>query len=54
MVFVNDGSKDNTLAVLKDMAPLDKRVKLLNLSRNFGKEAALTAVHLPFNEATHR
>lgn len=43
LVFVNDGSKDNTLAVLKKMAVLDEHIEVLNLSRNFGKEAALTA-----------
>ena len=42
-VFVNDGSKDNTLAILKDMAAKDERVKYVSFSRNFGKEAGLLA-----------
>jgi glycosyltransferase involved in cell wall biosynthesis len=43
IVFVNDGSRDNTLAHLLDRAALDRRFRVVNLSRNFGKEAALTA-----------
>ena len=43
IVFVNDGSRDNTLARLLDRAALDRRFRIVNLSRNFGKEAALTA-----------
>ncbi len=43
IVFVNDGSRDDTLAHLLDHGALDPRVRVVNLSRNFGKEAALTA-----------
>jgi len=43
IVFVNDGSSDNTLGHLLDRSARDRRVKVVNLSRNFGKEAALTA-----------
>jgi len=43
IVFVNDGSRDNTLARLLDRGALDRRLRIVNLSRNFGKEAALTA-----------
>lgn len=43
IVFVNDGSRDNTYEVLLNEANKDSNVKLVNLSRNFGKEAALTA-----------
>ena len=43
IVFVNDGSRDDTLARLLDRAALDRRLRIVNLSRNFGKEAALTA-----------
>jgi glycosyltransferase involved in cell wall biosynthesis len=43
IVFVNDGSRDNTLGHLLDRAALDRRLRIVNLSRNFGKEAALTA-----------
>jgi glycosyltransferase involved in cell wall biosynthesis len=43
LVFVNDGSRDNTFARLFDRGCSDRRIRLINLSRNFGKEAALTA-----------
>ncbi len=43
MLFVNDGSRDGTLAVLKNFAAADTRVKYLSFSRNFGKEAAMYA-----------
>jgi glycosyltransferase involved in cell wall biosynthesis len=43
LVFVNDGSRDSTLNVLLSFAEKDSRVKVVDLSRNFGKEAALTA-----------
>jgi glycosyltransferase involved in cell wall biosynthesis len=42
-VFVNDGSKDATLEKLKDVAQRDERAVVLDLSRNFGHQAALTA-----------
>ncbi len=42
-IFVDDGSTDGTLAVLKALAGRDGRVRWLALSRNFGKEAALYA-----------
>lgn len=43
ILYVNDGSKDNTLAQIKELAAQDKRVKYLSFSRNFGKEAAMHA-----------
>ena len=43
IVCVNDGSRDGTLDILKAQADRDSRVKVVDLSRNFGKEAALTA-----------
>lgn len=43
MVYVDDGSSDGTWAALQRLAGGDPRVSLLRLSRNFGKEAALTA-----------
>jgi polyisoprenyl-phosphate glycosyltransferase len=43
IVFVNDGSRDNTLGRLLDRSAGDRRLRVVNLSRNFGKEAALTA-----------
>ena len=42
-LFINDGSKDKTLSILKDFAKNDKRVRYISLSRNFGKEAAMYA-----------
>jgi len=43
VLYVDDGSRDATWAVLQRLATADRRVSLLRLSRNFGKEAALTA-----------
>lgn len=43
LIFVNDGSNDQSLLVLKDLASHDKRVKYIDLSRNFGHQVALTA-----------
>lgn len=43
LMFVNDGSKDSTLDILKDFAQKDTHVKYLSFSRNFGKEAAMYA-----------
>lgn len=42
-IFVNDGSSDGTLALLRSMAQGDPRVKYISFSRNFGKEAAMYA-----------
>jgi len=42
-IFVNDGSPDNSYEVLLNLASTDSRIKVLDLSRNFGKEIALTA-----------
>ena len=43
MLFVDDGSKDKTLSILKDFAKNDERVKYISFSKNFGKEAAMYA-----------
>ena len=42
-LFVDDGSEDETLAVIKALAQKDERVKYLSFSRNFGKESAMLA-----------
>ncbi|WP_022760315.1 MULTISPECIES: glycosyltransferase family 2 protein [unclassified Butyrivibrio] len=43
IIYVNDGSKDNTVAEVKKLRETDERVHLINFSRNFGKEAAIYA-----------
>ena len=43
ILYVNDGSKDNTVAEVKKLRETDERVHLINFSRNFGKEAAIYA-----------
>ena len=43
VLYVDDGSRDATWAVMQQLAAADRRVALLRLSRNFGKELALTA-----------
>lgn len=43
IIFVNDGSRDDTIAVVQKLIDIDKRVCLLSFTRNFGKEIATTA-----------
>lgn len=43
IVYVNDGSRDATLSIMLGLQAADPRVAVVNLSRNFGKEIALTA-----------
>jgi len=43
VLFVNDGSKDNTLLIIKQLREKDKRICYVDLSRNFGKEKAMLA-----------
>lgn len=43
LVFVNDGSQDRSLEILKSLAEEDERVKIVSFSRNFGHEAAMIA-----------
>lgn len=43
LLFVNDGSKDNTLRIIQDLSASDLRVKYISFSRNFGKESAIYA-----------
>ena len=42
-IFVNDGSKDSTLEIIKELSKYDKKIKYISFSRNFGKEAAMLA-----------
>lgn len=42
-VFIDDGSRDNTLAIMRELAGADARVKYLSFSKNFGKEAGIYA-----------
>lgn len=42
-IFVNDGSKDNTLKIIKELNQKDPKVRYISFSRNFGKEAAMYA-----------
>lgn len=42
-LFINDGSKDKTLEILKDISKKDKRIRFISFSRNFGKESRMYA-----------
>ena len=43
IIFVNDGSKDKTREKAEEICESDKKIKLINFSRNFGHQAAITA-----------
>ena len=43
ILFVNDGSRDNTLSILREAAREDSRIRYVSFSRNFGKESAIYA-----------
>ena len=43
IVFIDDGSKDNTVELIENMQKTDNKISLIRLSRNFGKEAAMSA-----------
>ena len=43
LIIVNDGSKDNTLPILENIAKEDSKIKVISFSRNFGHQAAVTA-----------
>lgn len=43
LIFINDGSSDNTLSILRDLSKKDKMVRYISFSRNFGKEAGILA-----------
>jgi dolichol-phosphate mannosyltransferase len=42
-IFINDGSIDDSIEILRELAEQDSKIKVLDFSRNFGKEIALTA-----------
>lgn len=43
VIFIDDGSRDNTLEIITNLNKSDERIKVISFSRNFGKEIALTA-----------
>ncbi len=43
ILLIDDGSKDNTLSIIEELAKRDSKIKIIAFSRNFGKEAALSA-----------
>ncbi len=43
ILFINDGSKDDTLLKIKELRAIDSRISFIHLSRNFGKENAMLA-----------
>jgi glycosyltransferase involved in cell wall biosynthesis len=43
LLFINDGSKDRTLEIIKEMRETDHRISYVDLSRNFGKEIGMMA-----------
>jgi len=43
VIFVNDGSRDDTAPILLNAVTADRRIKVLGFSRNFGHQAAITA-----------
>lgn len=43
VLFVNDGSKDNTIQIIKELRNKDGRISYVDFSRNFGKEVAMIA-----------
>ena len=43
IIFINDGSKDNTLMILKSISNEDSNVRIIDFSRNFGHQVAVTA-----------
>ena len=43
IIFINDGSTDNSLKIMKQLQTHDKRIKIIDFSRNFGHQIAITA-----------
>jgi len=53
IIYINDGSQDNTLTILKQLAANNKNIKVISFSGNFGHQAALTAgLHYASGDAT--
>lgn len=53
IIFVNDGSRDRSEEIIRELKQIDSRLKLVNFSRNFGHQAAITAgIDLSRGEAT--
>ena len=43
IIFIDDGSKDKTITIIKGMKQKDENIKIISFSRNFGKESAMFA-----------
>ncbi|SFV62759.1 Glycosyltransferase [hydrothermal vent metagenome] len=43
IIFINDGSQDNTFKIMKELKDSYRHIRIINFSRNFGKESAMTA-----------
>ncbi|PLS68233.1 MAG: glycosyltransferase [Cyanobacteria bacterium M5B4] len=53
VIFINDGSTDNTESIIKDFIEINKSIKLINFSRNFGHQAAISAgIDIALGKAT--
>ena len=42
-IFINDGSRDKSMGIIREIAEKDKSIKFINFSRNFGHQVAVTA-----------
>lgn len=52
LIFVDDGSRDDSVRIITELCTRDKRIRLLKLTRNFGKEIATTAgIHVAQGDA---
>ena len=52
IIFIDDGSRDDTLHMLKDIAKKDKKVKVISFSRNFGHQEAVRLADSPLAYST--
>jgi dolichol-phosphate mannosyltransferase len=50
IIFINDGSRDKTAFIISEICETDKNIKLLDFSRNFGHQVAITAVWITQRE----